>query len=86
MNHPIRRFGALCVCSALLLVSTAHAVINEYNESFTTTTYKDATNTTADWNTTAGEVRMFPFAPSPDLRDGGRARSGRWVWPVEFPG
>ncbi|HXV13011.1 MAG TPA: FlgD immunoglobulin-like domain containing protein, partial [Candidatus Krumholzibacteria bacterium] len=29
-----------------------------------TTTYRDAANTTADWNTAAGELRLFPFVVS----------------------
>ena len=35
-----------------------------YVEDFTTTLYRDAAQTTADWNTTAGELRLFPFTPA----------------------
>ncbi|MEZ4654519.1 MAG: FlgD immunoglobulin-like domain containing protein [Candidatus Eisenbacteria bacterium] len=31
-----------------------------YSEDFTTTTYEDTDTTTADWNTTDGELRLYP--------------------------
>ena len=34
---------------------------NTYVEDFTTTTYLDSVNTTADWNTSAGELRLRPL-------------------------
>ncbi len=45
----------------LAAVSPASAQLS-FTEDFSTTTYKDAANTTADWNTAAGELRLFPFA------------------------
>jgi hypothetical protein len=35
-----------------------------YIEDFTTTQYKDALNTTAWWDTAAGELKLFPFVPT----------------------
>ena len=34
-----------------------------YTEDFTTTTYQDVLNTTARWDTAAGELKLFPFVP-----------------------
>ncbi len=36
-----------------------------FTEDFTTTTHRDDALTTADWDTTAGELRLPPFAPVP---------------------
>jgi len=46
-----------------MLPATALAQ-QSYTEDFTTTTYKDEVNTTADWNTADGELKLFPFEPS----------------------
>jgi len=46
---------------AILLSVPAAATTNSYTEDFTTTTYKDTNSTSADWNTAAGELRLFPF-------------------------
>ena len=35
-----------------------------YTEDFKTTTYNDALNTTANWDTVAGELKLFPFVPT----------------------
>lgn len=51
--------AALGFVGALAVSMIAHAATNSFTETFTTTTYKDAVNTTADWNTAAGE-----FAPA----------------------
>jgi hypothetical protein len=40
------------------------AATNQYVESFNTTTYKDAVNTTALWETSTGELKLAPFVPS----------------------
>ena len=60
-----RLFAVGIVMSLILsgLSTEARAATQSYTEDFTTTTYKDETTTTADWNTTAGELRLFPFAP-----------------------
>ena len=60
MNRLLPRIAIASVCVFLFSSSSAHATKNQYNESFTTTTYKDAVNTTADWNTTAGVLKLFP--------------------------
>ncbi len=46
------------------LTTPISATSNTYIEDFTTTTYKDEINTTADWNTTVEELKLFPFAPT----------------------
>jgi len=46
------------------IVVPAHTAVSSYTEDFTTTTYKDTINTSADWNISAGELRLFPFAPT----------------------
>lgn len=33
-------------------------------EEFNATTYRDSANTTADWNTVAGKLQLFPFRPT----------------------
>jgi hypothetical protein len=57
-----------CLCAtAILLAITAglsHGQVNSLTENFTTTVYKDAVNTTADWNTGDGELKLFPFTPT----------------------
>ena len=47
----------------LMVLTIPGAAISQqsYSEDFTTTTYKDALNTTADWNTTAGVLRLPPL-------------------------
>lgn len=67
---PLRKRSSRIVLGLLLALvlgglSTAAAVTSlSYTEDFTTTTYKNAAQTTADWNTTAGELRLWPFVPS----------------------
>jgi hypothetical protein len=64
VNTSIRRTVCVASCVLALCVSAATAGQPSYSENFTTTTYKDAVHTTADWNTGAGKLQMFPFAPS----------------------
>ncbi len=58
------------------LGTSASAATQTYTEDFTTTSYEDAVNTTADWNTTDEELKLFAapsFAGSydtPGLADG----------------
>ena len=53
---------AAAVCLLVLLVAPrAQAHVFEHMEDFTTKDYCDTLNTTADWNTAAGELRPFPF-------------------------
>ena len=62
-RHPI---GHSILSGALALILgngvAAGAVQHSLVEDFSTTTFKDATNTTADWNTSAGKLQLFPFA------------------------
>lgn len=61
----MRSPGTRALLAGLLLtLITSPAGADSVTEDFTTTTYKDAANTTADWNTTAGELRLHPFAPT----------------------
>ena len=53
----------VCVIS-LLCVSAAHAVEKEFYEDFYTRLYCNTLNTTAAWDTVAGELRLPPFDPS----------------------
>jgi len=57
---------AVAIALAFSLLSTlpGFAAENKYTEDFTTTQYKDTLNTTADWDTVAGELGLFPFAPT----------------------
>jgi hypothetical protein len=57
----------LCACVVLLsgLVGVAHGQVeNTFTEDFTTTAYRDPINTTADWDTTASELKLFSFVPA----------------------
>jgi len=64
MKRRSRLAALACVCLLTLSAGVARAIIHQFAESFTATTYKDAVNTTADWNTAAGELKLFPFVPS----------------------
>jgi hypothetical protein len=56
---------ALLLAGLLSLVLPAPArAANLYVEEFDTATFQDAASTTADWNTAAGKLRLFPFQPS----------------------
>jgi len=46
------------------LVPTLALAQQSYTENFSTTTYMDAANTTAFWDTTAGELKLEPFVPT----------------------
>jgi len=65
MNTTIR---ATVLCLSLLAcaasVVSAATAKNSYTEDFSTTAYKDAAYTTADWDTSAGELRLYPFVPT----------------------
>ncbi len=49
---------AAAVLVGLPLTASAQ---QSYTEDFTTSTYKDEVNTTADWNTADGELKLFDF-------------------------
>lgn len=46
----------------LLSVGHSQAATNRYVEDFSTTQYLDAARTTAWWNTTSGDLELFPFS------------------------
>jgi hypothetical protein len=48
----------------LFCIAPFSAFAGTYTEDFTTTAFKDSLNTTADWNTVAGELGLFPFSPA----------------------
>jgi hypothetical protein len=52
------------ICGLPATGAPSGATLNRYVEDFTTTTYKDTVNTTANWDTTAGELGILPFVPS----------------------
>jgi len=58
----VRPFWAHVVLVAAIVCPSRAA--NTFLETFSTTTYKDPVNTTADWNTTAGALRLLPFTPT----------------------
>ncbi len=57
MSHRVSLAMFLLAIAALSRAST-------FTEDFTTTTYWDAAETTANWNTGAGELGLHPFEPS----------------------
>ena len=61
----LRAMGVLSPLVFLLLLSLpARATVHQYVEDFTTKTYCDTLNTTASWDTLAGELRLPPFEVS----------------------
>ncbi|NIO27663.1 MAG: T9SS type A sorting domain-containing protein [Candidatus Latescibacteria bacterium] len=56
-------FLVLIIVLPLLTLSglPSKATVNQYTEDFTTTQYKDALQTTAWWDTVAGEMKLHPF-------------------------
>src|SRR5207249_3626791 len=58
-----RECSAPAVAIAVLLIiigaAPAQAIPNSRVELFNSTTFKDAVNTTADWNTAAGKLQLF---------------------------
>lgn len=53
--------GRITVLALALLAVASPAWAGSFVEEFTTTTYRDAGTTTADWDTTTGVVRLFPL-------------------------
>ena len=62
----LTKFGTLAVVAvcALIALPTPGTAQNSHTEDFTTTAFKDTVNTTADWNTTDGELKLFPLVPT----------------------
>ena len=58
--------AAVTAFLGILIFSTlsGNAIEHKYIEDFTTTQYKDVMNTTAWWDTVAGELKLFPFLPT----------------------
>lgn len=61
---PVRcRFSSCAFALLGLLVAVgASAVVNDYQEEFLSHTYEDTLNSTAWWDTLAGEIKLQPFA------------------------
>ncbi len=55
---------AAAAYSVVVCSDPSRAASNQYVESFTTTTYKDAVRTTAFWDAATGELKLLPFVPS----------------------
>ncbi len=66
MPTPLHRIRtALCLVLLAVALLPAEGTVHQYIEDFTTTAYCDTSATDADWNTVAGEVRLFPFELTP---------------------
>ena len=58
----MNRFATLTLSLTLLVVFAGAALAqSSFTENFTTTAYKDTLNTTADWDTISGGLKLFPF-------------------------
>ncbi|MCP3995001.1 MAG: hypothetical protein GY722_08035, partial [bacterium] len=57
-----RNIDTLLLLAAAVLfgLPPAAPAQQSYTEDFTTSTYEDTLNTTADWNTADGELKLFP--------------------------
>ncbi|MCP3999225.1 MAG: hypothetical protein GY722_29790, partial [bacterium] len=57
---------SLLILAAMVLIALPPSATAQlsFSEDFTTTTYEDPVNTTADWNTADGELKLPPFVPS----------------------
>lgn len=65
MCRRVKRTVAAAVPALLLLsVLSGHASERRFVEDFSTRLYEDTLNTTAWWDTVAGEVKPYPFAPT----------------------
>jgi len=53
--------AAIAALFFVLLTQPSLATTTSYSESFTTTAKKYTSNTTADWDTTLGQVSLFPW-------------------------
>lgn len=54
----------LVISTLIIPVLAGGATVGQYIEDFSKTQYRDATNTTALWDTTAGEIKLPPFGPT----------------------
>ncbi len=60
-KQHLRTCGVLLALLVMFASVPCPAVVRQYVEDFTTTTYRDTANTTARWDTLAGEIGLFPF-------------------------
>ncbi len=56
-----RAVGLLCAVSVIASAPSHAGLPTSYAEDFTTTAFRDPVTTTAEWDTTSGEVRLTPF-------------------------
>ena len=70
MKRSLSLSSAIAFLAIIISALPALAIGNSYIEDFTTTQYKDTLNTTAWWDTVAGELRLFPVR---DRRSSGPA-------------
>ena len=65
MRRIVSRVAIITFLSILHLSALPGlAIEHNYIEDLMTTQYKDALNTTAWWDTVAGELKIFPFVPT----------------------
>src|SRR5262245_36727599 len=55
---------AVAILLLALNAPRAGAVPSSHVEQFNSTTFKDGVNTTADWNTAAGKLKLPPYQPT----------------------
>ncbi len=63
MKRTLRTIATILIIATVITPVTGFAQLF-HTEDFTTTDNLDAVNTTADWNTAEGVLRLQPFAPS----------------------
>src|SRR5262245_59724435 len=62
---PLHRPVRIMLAGFLLVVFAVPATAGSLFEDFTSTTNKDASNTSADWHTAGGgSLRLFPYEPA----------------------
>ena len=64
MSRFRRRGLVAAVCLAVGLFAAPVAAIDHFTETFDTTGFMDAAETTADWNTGDGHLTLFPYQPA----------------------
>ncbi|MBU8870179.1 MAG: T9SS type A sorting domain-containing protein [Gemmatimonadales bacterium] len=64
MKNLTRLIFVTALFAVLLFTFPCLGIENQYIEDFETTLYKDAVNTTANWDTDFGRLRLFPFVPT----------------------
>ncbi|MBU8869498.1 MAG: T9SS type A sorting domain-containing protein [Gemmatimonadales bacterium] len=64
MNRPMRLVAVLTLLAIYLSALPCLAIKNQSAEDFTSTILKDTVNTTANWNTVAEELSLYPLVPT----------------------